>query len=108
SYLLALPQSMRDRRIHPVFHAALLRPFVEDETNAYPNRDPDVVFGDVPNGEQFVELIDLHRWVRNKLQFHFVWSDGDQTWESADKADRLVQLDEYLALQGVHNMDELP
>ncbi|EJU00301.1 hypothetical protein DACRYDRAFT_54482, partial [Dacryopinax primogenitus] len=43
-----------------------------------------------------------------KLEFHFVWSNGDQSWESAQKADRLTQLDEYLELHGVTTPEDLP
>ncbi|EJT98165.1 hypothetical protein DACRYDRAFT_58049, partial [Dacryopinax primogenitus] len=94
--------------IHLTFHTSLLRPYVHSDKVLFPGRDLDTVYGNALDGEQIVELIDDHHWRQHKLHFHFIWSDGDQSWESASKADRLTQLDEYLELQGMKTPEELP
>ncbi|EJT96681.1 hypothetical protein DACRYDRAFT_60092, partial [Dacryopinax primogenitus] len=94
--------------IHPMFHTSLLRPYVRGDEVLFSGRDPDTVHGNAPDGKQIIELIDDHCWRQCKLQFHFIWPDGDQSWESASKADQLTQLDEYLELQGVKTPEDLP
>lgn len=91
TFRLKLPDSMR---IHPVFHASLLKPFHE---NSFPGRvlppPPPVV---VEGEEEFiVEGIIDSRIYRNKLQYLVKWEGygpEENSWEPAEHvhAPRLV------------------
>jgi hypothetical protein len=60
---LQLPPSLVKRRISPVFHTRLIRPYHPNDETLFPLRDPlqDYDFGDVTNEEEeFVdEILDI-------------------------------------------------
>ena len=80
AYRLELPDQWR---IHPVFHAALLTPFVETETHGanYLKPPPDLIDG---QEEHEVEAIIAHKRQGQKYRYLVKWlgyPSSENTWE---------------------------
>ena len=93
-YELALPPQWK---IHPIFHASLLTPYVETPAHGpnYTRPPPNLVEGEE---EWEVETILSHRYFsqQKKLQYLVKWRcypDSDNTWEPVENlhADNLIQ-----------------
>ena len=109
SYRLDLSHSLKQRRIHDVFHVSKLRPSHPNDETVFPGRsEPGPYDFGVPDEETGVKEINNHQWSRNKIEFHVEWDDGDDTWESHATVKECIALDEYLALQGVQLVADLP
>jgi len=79
-YKLCLPPQWN---IHPVFHAALLTPYMEMEEHGqnFTRPPPDMIKGKV---EYEVEAIRAHCYQWHKLQYLIKWKgylESDNTWE---------------------------
>jgi len=83
-YQLTLPPQWR---IHPVFHASLLTPYIETDEHGpnYTRPLPDMIEGK----EQYkVEAIRAHRYRGHKIQYLIKWKgypESDNTWEPEGK-----------------------
>ncbi len=100
TYTLDLPKELRDRRIHPVFHASLLRPFTANDKALFPNRPLELYydFGNLDDTDELVvDSISAHTWRGNKLYFTVQWADGDTTLEPFEACHELMALSEYLS-----------
>ncbi|KAI0039259.1 hypothetical protein FA95DRAFT_1471280, partial [Auriscalpium vulgare] len=49
-----------------------------------------------------------HQWEKRAYHFLIRWNYGDMTWEPRSNCEELEALDNYLALQGVRSVEELP
>ena len=110
-YKLELPLALQKRRIHPVFHVSLLRPYQQSRDSEFPNRaQPEPYdFGADAEQEWFVDEIIGHRWRGAKqVEYEVRWSLGDTTWEKHASCNELAALDRYLELQGVTDHTDLP
>jgi hypothetical protein len=108
---LELPQYLRNRRIHPMFHIKLIRPYIANDDSLFPNRSIDWArrFEEPVEGEWHVDEILDHKYSpRSGYQFRVLWTVGDRTWEPLEHCNELQALDEYLALRGCANVDDLP
>ena len=94
AYELALPPQWK---IHPVFHASLLTPYVETSAHGpnFARPPPDLIEGEE---EWEVKTILSHRYFgrQKKLQYLVKWRgypDSDNTWEPVENlhADNLIQ-----------------
>jgi hypothetical protein len=110
SYTLELSPEMVARRIHPTFHASLLRRFEPNDATLFPERKPAPLYtlGEIDPDEQVVDEIMGHKWDKKALFLHVRWQDGDSTWEPLSECDELEALDVYLALRGVRSPRDLP
>ncbi|KAL1937390.1 hypothetical protein VTO73DRAFT_13796 [Trametes versicolor] len=110
SYTLELPEELTKRRVHPTFHAALLRPHHESDAAIFPGREAQKFydFGAPDEQEWLVEEITGHRWTARSIEFLVHWSAGEFTWEPLAHCDELRALDDYLALMGVDDWRRLP
>ena len=106
---MELPTALQDRRINPVFHVSLLRPYNASNDALFPNRvHPEPYDFRVPEDhEWFVDELLGHRWNGGDLEFEVRWSLGDMTWEPLENCRDLEALDRYLELQGVKRPDRL-
>jgi hypothetical protein len=104
-YTLALPDELLKRRIHPTFHARLLRPAVLNDDARFPNREATFFynFGDDPEQEWLVDSIVDHTFTGNSIKFHVLWETGEITWELLRNCQDLTVLDKYYKLHGVSN-----
>lgn len=99
SYTLDLPASMR---IFPTFHGSLLRPYLENDSDAFPGRrfpEPGPVV--TPDGEEeyFVERILDRRRVGRGWQYLVRWlgySSGSDSWLPGREVEDLAALDDFL------------
>ncbi|KAH8832144.1 hypothetical protein DL96DRAFT_1418555, partial [Flagelloscypha sp. PMI_526] len=95
--------------IHPRFHVSLLRPFVANDDERFPNRDSFTPYdyGLPDEGEQLVEEIVDHFWTGNKVYFKVRWSDGDVTEEPLEHVRKCRALDAYLTLKHAKSCRQL-
>jgi hypothetical protein len=110
TYTLQLPTALQSRRIHPTFHASLLKPYRPSDDALFPNRtQPEPYdFGAEDDQEWFVDDILGHRWTKDRrLEYEVRWTGGDTTWEPHAECKNLEALDRYLELQGVARPSQL-
>ena len=94
-YTLALPDELLKRRIHPTFHAKLLRPAVPNDNMRFPGREATFFydFGDDPEREWDVDSIVNHKFTGNSIQFDILWETSDVMWEPLQNCQELAALD---------------
>jgi len=109
-YTLALPDELLKRRIHPTFHAQLLKPAVSNDDARFPNREATFFydFGDDPEREWLVDSIVDHMFTRKSITFQVLWESGETTREPLRNCNELTALDNYLELHGVTTWQDLP
>lgn len=109
NYELDLPEDLKRRRIHPVFHISKLRHHEPNDETMFPHREANVWcdLGSPNDLEWKVDRIIGHKGRGKCLKFNVRWLLGDKTWETAERVEQLSALDEYLALQGVNKVSEL-
>jgi RNase H-like domain found in reverse transcriptase/Reverse transcriptase (RNA-dependent DNA polymerase)/Integrase zinc binding domain len=109
-YTLALPDELLKRRIHPTFHAKLLRPAILNDDARFPNREATFFydFGDDPEREWLVDSLVDHKFTGNSIQFDVLWETGEITREPLKNCKDLAALDRYLELHGVSRWQDLP
>jgi hypothetical protein len=102
--MLALPDELLKHRIHPTFHAKLLRPAILNDEEHFPNQEATFFydFSDDPEREWLVDSIVDHKFTNNLIQFDILWDTGETTREP------LLALDNYLELHGVTQWHDLP
>ncbi|EEB98138.1 hypothetical protein MPER_02408 [Moniliophthora perniciosa FA553] len=110
TYELDLPENLKKRRIHPVFHASLLRPYEENDEILFPNRSKaePYDFGAPPDAEFFVDSIEGHEWRKDGIYFAIRWTLGDLTWQPYADVKELRALDEYFRIMNVKRWQDLP
>ena len=57
---IELPQEFKDRRINPMFHTSLVRPYIKNDDILFPKRDTKVYY-DFGNNED-------QEWTNNELE----------------------------------------
>jgi hypothetical protein len=109
SYTLELPDELLKRRIHPTFHAKLLRPAILNDDTRFPNREAIFFydFGDDPEREWLVDSIVDHHLIGNTIKFDVLWETGEVTREPLQNCKELAALERYLELHGVTHWHEL-
>ena len=111
NYTLELPIAMVERGLHATFHASLIKPYISNEDDRFPNRINAFEYdmGQADEDVWEVKEITNHRWKTNRsIEFDVLWSMGDSTWEPFENVKHLSALDEYLGLKGVRKWRDLP
>ena len=110
TYELDLSSELKRRGIHPRFHSSVLRPFVGNDENLFPHREPKKFydFGMPDNTEWLVDDVVGHRWMGDDVAFMVKWNLGDSTWEPRDEVMKLGAYSRYLDLLGVDRWELLP
>ena len=98
--MLELPQEFKDRKINPMFHINLVRPYIKNNDILFPKRDTKVYydFGNDKDQEWLVKEILAHKWTNIDLELQVKWTVGDITWELLSSCKDLEALDAYLEL----------
>jgi hypothetical protein len=109
SYKLELPDRLRARGLHDVFHLSLLRVHVPNDDRLFPGRLETQVadFGDIESSEWVVSSIASHVGSGRTATFEVIWKAGDRTWLEYDRVKALPIFNEYLELQGTESIDTL-
>ncbi|EJD35177.1 hypothetical protein AURDEDRAFT_38722, partial [Auricularia subglabra TFB-10046 SS5] len=109
TFELDLPRELKQRGIHNVFHALLLRPHVTNDDARFPGRQLGQLpgFKDVPE-DWFVTDITRHSGRGRELLFEVTWSTGQVTWERLREVKHLAALESYLQAMGVNKPRDLP
>ncbi|KAJ6592565.1 hypothetical protein B0H19DRAFT_882751, partial [Mycena capillaripes] len=103
SFQIELPSNLKQRGVHDVFHASLLRIHVPNDDRRFPGR-LDCQLGvtiDYEDNEWPAEKITSHHGRRTSAIFEILWSTGDRTWMSYGQASRLPCFRDYLDAIGV-------
>jgi hypothetical protein len=102
-YTLALPDELLKHRIHPTFHAKLLRPAILNNNECFPNQEATFFynFSNNPEREWLVDSIVDHKFTNNSIQFDVLWDMGETTCEPLSHCKDLAALDNYFKLHGV-------
>ena len=108
-YTLTLPDELLKCRIHPTFHAKLLRHTVPNDNVRFPNSEATFFydFGDEPKREWLVDSLMNHKFTGNSIQFDVLWEMGETTQEPLAHCKELAALDCYLELHGVTKWQDL-
>lgn len=108
SYQLDIPPRLRQRGLHDVFHASLLRIHVPNDDRLFPGRLETQVadFPDLEN-EWAVDKIITHVGQRKHSVFKVLWASGDTTWMTYQEIRDLEAFRSYLDTQGVREIKEL-
>jgi len=110
SFRIDLPSSLRQRGIHDVFHASLLRVHHPNDDRLFPGRlESQLGAGDLPDHESewAVDKILSHSGSREESLFEVLWKSGDITWLSYETVQDLQGLKNYLELLGVDKISDL-
>jgi hypothetical protein len=109
SYEVELPTHLKQRGVHDVFHASLLRIHQPNDDRLFPGRlDTQLGNQDSPDGEWAVERIDEHVGSKTDATFKIRWKSGDVTWMPYYQIEHLDALEAYFELLGISKISELP
>ncbi|KIO11094.1 hypothetical protein M404DRAFT_88990, partial [Pisolithus tinctorius Marx 270] len=100
TFLLDIPAELKQRGVHPAFHASLLRIHVPNDDRRFPGRQlPQIVsLGKVE--ELTVKHINDHHGQGPDMLFEVVYTSGDSIWLPYPEVERLEALTHYLEAQG--------
>ena len=109
SFKLDMPSHLKQRGVHDVFHASLLREHIPNDDRLFPGR-LDTQVGDTPEteGEWAVDCILSHAGSGADTVFEVKWKSGDITWMPYYQITHLRALTEYMDLFGAKNIHKLP
>jgi len=108
SYRVNLPDSLKQRGVHNVFHASLLRVHIPNDDRLFPGRQNEQIpeLGG-SNGEWMINRILTHQGSNTDLEFKVEWSSGDQTWVPHLDLEGSTALGKYLKFVGVKDVSDL-
>jgi hypothetical protein len=108
SFKLDLPSELKQRGLHPSFHANLLRIHVPNDDRRFPGRQMNQI-ATLGNSEEWaVSLINTHHGKGADALFELSWKTGDRAWLPYHEVSHLEALSQYLESQGVSRISELP
>jgi len=110
SYRVDIPASMRQRGIHDVFHASLMRIHVPNDDQLFRGRsDSQIVATDQGTEPEWAaDKITNHSGSGNDVIFEVLWKSGDITWILYVKIRDLNLLEPYLEALGADGIANLP
>jgi hypothetical protein len=109
SFQIELPPHLKQRGVHNVFHASLLRIHIPNDDRLFPGRlFTQLNAGNDNDPEWAVDKILSHSGSSQDTIFEVLWKAGDMTWLPYLQIEHLNALKEYLDLQGVDNINVLP
>ncbi|KIN99114.1 hypothetical protein M404DRAFT_78798, partial [Pisolithus tinctorius Marx 270] len=108
SYRVKLPDNLKQRGIHDVFHSSLLRVHIPNDDRKFPGRKDDQIpeLGGTSR-EWAVDQIINHRGSRSEATFEVQWTAGDRTWLPFDEVAHLKALADYFEALGIDGINEL-
>jgi hypothetical protein len=108
SFLIDLPPSLKQRGVHPVYHAQYLRIHHPNDDRLFPGRlDSQLGIADQLESEWKVDQIVSHRGSGVRSHFRIKWSAGDKTWLPYENAVKLSAFQDYLDTLGITDIAQL-
>ena len=108
-YKLDLPTCLKQRGIHPIFHASLLRIHVPNDNRLFPGRQETQVTDFVEGDHEWqVDQILLHVGSSPTATLEVKWTSGDITWLPSEQLPHLSAMKEYLDLLEIKDITDLP
>ncbi|OAX31663.1 hypothetical protein K503DRAFT_668678, partial [Rhizopogon vinicolor AM-OR11-026] len=102
SFQINLPNRMKQRGIHDVFHSSYLCIHVPNDDRLFPGRlDNQVVEFEDQEQEWAIDKITSHKGSRSHAVFKVKWRAGDTTWLPYDRVDHLSALQDYFEVLGI-------
>ena len=110
SYRVEIPASMKQRGIHDVFYAALMRIHVPNDDHLFPGHlDSQIVPVDQePEPEWAADKITHHVGTGESAMFQVLWKSGNETWVPYAQIHDLNLIEPYLEALGIGNLANLP
>jgi hypothetical protein len=110
SFQIELPSNLKQRGVHAVFHAALLRVHVPNDDQQFPGRLENQlgITAEYKDDEWSATKITSHHGKHTSAIFEVLWATGDRTWMPYGQAVRLGCFQDYLDALGVPDIKELP
>lgn len=109
SFRINLPDSLKSRGIHNVFHSSLLRIHVPNDDRLFPGRTETQVL--VENSEVdrewTAEKVLGHKGSGTGSVFEILWKAGDRSWLPYDHIAHLDIVKDYLEAKGVSSITRL-
>nr|GAT58300.1 predicted protein [Mycena chlorophos] len=109
SFQLELPANLKQRGVHDVFHASLLRIHIPNDDRRFPGRLESQLGITTENttNEWAVNKITNHYGRRSEALFEVLWTSGDTTWMPYSQAVHLNALNEYFEVLGISDIRDL-
>nr|GAT48782.1 gag-pol polyprotein [Mycena chlorophos] len=109
SFQLDLPGNLKQRGVHDVFHASLLRIHIPNDDRRFPGRLESQLGITTENttNEWAVNKITNHYGRRSEALFEVLWTSGDTTWMPYSQANHLTALNEYFEVLGISDIRDL-
>jgi hypothetical protein len=109
SFRIELPENLKQRGVHDVFHASLLRIHIPNDDRRFPGRLESQlnINADSVTQEWAVDRIVGHSGRRTRALFEVLWQSGDRTWMPYDQMKRLGALEAYFEELGITEIGQL-
>ncbi len=108
SYEIELPEDLKRRGIHNVFHASLLRVHIPNDDRLFPGRLGSQIGLTEPLEKEWkVSNVLSHVGKGERAIFQVEWASGDRTWLPYTDAEGLAALQDYFDVLGITKISEL-
>ena len=109
SFKIELPHYLKQRGVHDVFHAALLRIHIPNDDRLFPGRlDSQLGSEESTDPEWAVDKILSHSGSKDDALFEVQWKAGDVTWLPYHQIEHLNALLAYFEVMGIEKITDLP
>lgn len=108
SFRLDLPAELKQRGLHPSFHAKLLRIHIPNDDRRFPGRQINQIVSLGNSKEWAVSKISAHKGSGTDAVFSLVWKTGDTSWLPLHEVSHLTAYKQYLEAIGVSSASALP
>jgi hypothetical protein len=108
SYKIDLPPELKQRGVHPTFHASLLWRHIPNDNRLFPGQlASQLGFADQLEPEWSVKGIIRHQYSGKDAMFLLEWGTGDCTWLPYHDVQVLDALQDYFEVLGIKSIDQL-
>jgi hypothetical protein len=109
SFRLKIPDTLKQRGVHDVFHASLLRVHIPNDDRLFPGRsDEQITAPGDEDSEWAIERIIGHANSGKDAVFKVLWKAGDVTFVPWRDISELPSLEAYLEVLGFSKIEDLP
>ena len=108
SYCIELPDNLKQRGIHNVFHSSLLRIHIPNDDRLFPGqRDNQIKDLGGTNHKWAVDKVLRHRGSHSDTEFEIQWTAGNKSWMPYDEVSHLRAIADYFEALGVTGIENL-